>query len=149
VKTRPCAPGKINAPPRSTSQTSRRRHSDFFLGGANLSRAQIGKKAAKCRAEFIKAYGQSIWSDKGLTANHKGDWLIAEAYDAKGASPAPTSNFLQPSMMRMPQLWIRKTFQNMLALTTCRKRSLMFLIAGYGLPHITHIPVGYRYTMSA
>jgi hypothetical protein len=34
--------------------------------------------------EAIKAYGQSIGSDKGLTAYHKGDWLIAEAYDDKG-----------------------------------------------------------------
>ena len=33
--------------------------------------------------EAIKAYGQSIGSDKGLTAYHKGDWLIAEAYDDK------------------------------------------------------------------
>src|SRR5262245_40751800 len=44
MKTRPSAPGKINAPPRSTSHTSRRRHSDFFLCGANLSRALIGRK---------------------------------------------------------------------------------------------------------
>ena len=34
--------------------------------------------------EAINAYGQSIGSDKGLTAYHKGDWLIAEAYDSQG-----------------------------------------------------------------
>ena len=34
--------------------------------------------------EASKAYGQSIGNDKGLTAYHKGDWLIAEAYDSKG-----------------------------------------------------------------
>ena len=44
MKTRPSAPGKIKAPPRSTSHAARRRHSDFFLCGANLSRALIGRK---------------------------------------------------------------------------------------------------------
>ena len=36
MKTRPCAPGKINAPPRSTPQTSCLPHSGFSLRGANL-----------------------------------------------------------------------------------------------------------------
>src|SRR6516162_9040193 len=87
--------------------------------------------------EAIKAYGQSSESDKGVSTYHKGDWLIAEAYDARGKCViASTLNFLEPLMMRMPQLWIRRTFQSMLALTTCRKRSLMFLISGYGPPKI-------------
>jgi hypothetical protein len=40
MKTRPSAPGKINAPPRLTSQKRfRRHHSNFSLSGANLLRA--------------------------------------------------------------------------------------------------------------
>ena len=37
-------PSGVNAPRRLTSKASRRRHSDFLLGGANLSRALIGRR---------------------------------------------------------------------------------------------------------
>jgi hypothetical protein len=46
----------------------------------NLNLANLGD--TKDRAS--KAYGQSIGSDRGLTAYHKGDWLSAEAYDTRG-----------------------------------------------------------------
>ena len=49
-----------------------------------LSLSSASANLGDTKDEAIKAYGQSIGSDKGLTAYRKGDWLIAEAYDAKG-----------------------------------------------------------------
>ena len=44
MKTRPCAPGKINAPPRLTSQNISPAPFRLFLCGANLSRALTARK---------------------------------------------------------------------------------------------------------
>jgi hypothetical protein len=41
-------------------------------------------KLGGTKHQAIKAYGQPIGSDKGLTAYHKGGWFIAEAYDHAG-----------------------------------------------------------------
>jgi len=49
-----------------------------------LSVSCVFAKFGDTKDEAIKAYAQSIGSDKGLTAYHEGDWLIAEAYDDKG-----------------------------------------------------------------
>ena len=103
-----------------------------------LSLSSASANLGDTKDEAIKAYGQSIGSDKGLTAYHKGDWLIAEAYDAKGKCVICTYFKLFGAINDEDAATLDKeTFQSMLALTTCRKRSLLFLIAGYGPPKIS------------
>src|SRR6516225_10535123 len=58
MKTRPCAPGKINAPPRLTSQDISPAPFRLFLGEANLSRALIGRR---------KSGELSSWLELGLS----------------------------------------------------------------------------------
>jgi hypothetical protein len=54
MKTRPCAPGKINAPPPSTSRNILLAHAGFFLHGANLSsRDLIGRKKQREVEPFV------------------------------------------------------------------------------------------------
>src|SRR6516225_4410443 len=64
MKTRPSAPGKINAPPRSTSHASRRRHSAFpytrpiFFYHQDDRQIRI-RKTAECRViSFLAAVWQ-------------------------------------------------------------------------------------------
>jgi hypothetical protein len=53
MKTRPCAPGKINAPPRSTSQNiSPAPFRLFLMRGQSFKSPNREKKAANCRAEL-------------------------------------------------------------------------------------------------
>ena len=98
-----------------------------------LSFSSASANLGDTKDEAIKAYGQSSESDKGVSTYHKGDWLIAEAYDAKGKCVICTYFKLFGAINDEDAATLDKeTFQSMLALTTCRRRSLMFLIAGYG-----------------
>jgi hypothetical protein len=58
MKTRPCVPGKINAPPRLTSQTSRRRHFRLFLrpGPVFQEHRSEEEKAANCGAKLSQVH---------------------------------------------------------------------------------------------
>jgi hypothetical protein len=48
-----------------------------------VSVSSVFANSSDTKDEAIQAYGQSIGRNRGLTAYHKGDWFIAEAYDAK------------------------------------------------------------------
>ena len=64
MKTRPCAPGKINAPPRLTSQNISPAPFRLFLCGANLSRALTARKKrrnvelSRARVGFWPLFGR-------------------------------------------------------------------------------------------